>query len=77
MYVYTGKVAGDLAALASGAAAPRGAAYYALLALGLGSTVAVTLLVTRMARRAVDAAVSEVLPPEADTGDSRNEPRQP
>jgi len=77
MYVYTGKVAGDLAALASGAAAPRGTAYYALLALGLGSTVAVTLLVTRMARRAVDAAVSEVSPPEADTGDSRNEPRQP
>jgi uncharacterized membrane protein YdjX (TVP38/TMEM64 family) len=62
MYVYTGKVAGDLAAVASGAAAPRGTAYYVLVALGLGSSVAVTLLVTRLARRAVDAAVSEVSP---------------
>jgi uncharacterized membrane protein YdjX (TVP38/TMEM64 family) len=59
MYVYSGKVAGDLAALASGAAAPRGTAYYLLLSLGLGSTVLVTLLVTRLARRAVDAAVEE------------------
>jgi uncharacterized membrane protein YdjX (TVP38/TMEM64 family) len=60
MYVYTGKVAGDLASLATGATAPRGGVYYTLLTLGLGSSVAVTVLVSRMARRAVDAAVDEV-----------------
>jgi len=65
MYVYTGKVAGDLAALASGAAAPRGSAYYALLVLGLGASLAVTILVTRLARTAVDAAVREDAAPES------------
>jgi uncharacterized membrane protein YdjX (TVP38/TMEM64 family) len=59
MYVYSGKVAGDLASLASGAAAPRGAAYYALLALGLAATVAVTVVITRIARKAIDDAVSD------------------
>lgn len=59
MYVYTGKVAGDLASLASGAAAPRGAAYYSLLALGLAATVAVTIVITRIARKAIDDAVSD------------------
>jgi len=76
MYVYSGKVAGDLAALASGAAAPRGAAYYVLLSLGLGSTVLVTLLVTRMARRAVDAAVDEASDADPSVNGSGNAPPQ-
>jgi len=56
LYVYTGKVAGDVAALAAGAAPPRGAGYYAVLALGLVATALVTLQVTRLARRALSDA---------------------
>lgn len=57
LYVYAGKVAGDVAALAGGAAPGRGAAYYVVLAAGLAATVLVTLLVTRTARRALAEAV--------------------
>ncbi len=53
MYVYTGKVAGDLASLASGAAPPKGAMYYTFIGLGLAATIAVTIVVTRLARRAI------------------------
>ena len=53
-YVYAGKAAGDLATLAAGAATPRGATYYWLLALGLASTALATALVTRAAARAVE-----------------------
>ena len=53
LYVYSGKVAGDVAALAGGAAVEKGAAYYAVLAIGLVATGAVTLVITRTARRAL------------------------
>ena len=53
MYVYAGKVAGDLAALFSGDARPKGAAYYAMLTFGLVTTVAATVLVARTAARSV------------------------
>jgi len=53
LYVYTGKVAGDLAALAAGAETPRGPGYYAVLAAGLAATIAVTVIITRIARRAL------------------------
>jgi uncharacterized membrane protein YdjX (TVP38/TMEM64 family) len=56
LYVYYGKVAGDVARLAGGTTAPRGAGYYAVLGLGLAATVAVTTLVTRTARRALREA---------------------
>jgi len=56
LYVYYGKVAGDVAALAGGAAVSRGAGYYLVLALGLTATVAVTLLIARTARRALQEA---------------------
>jgi uncharacterized membrane protein YdjX (TVP38/TMEM64 family) len=59
LYVYYGKLAGDVAALAGGAAAEKGAAYYAVLILGLAATVAVTALVTRAARRALQAPLDE------------------
>lgn len=58
MYVYAGKVAGDLAVLASGSAAPRGASYYVLLAFGLVATVAATVMVTRAAKRALQPSVA-------------------
>lgn len=53
LYVYYGKLAGDVAALAGGAAVQKGAGYYAVLVLGLVATVAVTAVVTRIARRAL------------------------
>jgi uncharacterized membrane protein YdjX (TVP38/TMEM64 family) len=52
LYVYTGFAAGQVAADAAGAA-PRGAGYYVLLGVGLVATIAVTVLVTRTARRAL------------------------
>ncbi len=56
LYVYYGRVIGDVAALAGGAAPDRDAGYYAVTLLGLGATVAVTTVVTRMARRALAEA---------------------
>jgi len=53
LYVYYGKLAGDVASLASGAVVERGAGYYVVLVLGLVATVLVTTLVTRTARRAL------------------------
>jgi uncharacterized membrane protein YdjX (TVP38/TMEM64 family) len=57
LYVYYGKVAGDVAALAGGASAARGPGYYGVLALGLAATIAVTVVVTRIARQALRDAV--------------------
>ncbi len=56
LYVYYGKLAGDVATLAGGAAVPKGPGYWTVLVLGLVATVVVTTLVTRTARRALDAA---------------------
>jgi len=61
LYVYYGRVAGDVAALAGGVAPPRGPAYYALLAVGLVATIAVTVVVTRAARRALAATTKGTL----------------
>jgi uncharacterized membrane protein YdjX (TVP38/TMEM64 family) len=58
LYVYYGKLVGDVAALASGASVEKGAGYYTLLALGLVATILVTMLVTRIARRALQAATA-------------------
>jgi uncharacterized membrane protein YdjX (TVP38/TMEM64 family) len=53
LYVYYGKVAGDVAALAAGVAPPRGLEYYALLIIGLITTVVATTMVTRAAKKAM------------------------
>jgi uncharacterized membrane protein YdjX (TVP38/TMEM64 family) len=53
LYVYYGKVVGDAAALAAGAAVDKDAAYYVVLTLGLVATIAVTTIVTRLARKAL------------------------
>ena len=55
LYIYSGKVAGDVATLAGGESV-GGAAYYAIVALGFVATVVVTILVTRTARRALREA---------------------
>jgi len=59
LYTYAGKVAGDLAAVAAGSTPARGPGYYLVLALGLGATVAVTVLITRVARRALADATGD------------------
>jgi uncharacterized membrane protein YdjX (TVP38/TMEM64 family) len=59
LYVYYGKLAGDVAALAGGAAVKKDATYYAVLVLGLAATVLVTALVTRIARRALRDVTAE------------------
>ena len=53
LYVYYGKLAGDIARAAGGLTPERGAGYYAVLFLGLLATVAVTAYVTTLARRAL------------------------
>jgi uncharacterized membrane protein YdjX (TVP38/TMEM64 family) len=59
LYVYSGKLAGDIAAVAGNPAAARGWGYYCVLALGLVATLAVTMVVTRSARRALAEATGE------------------
>jgi uncharacterized membrane protein YdjX (TVP38/TMEM64 family) len=59
LYVYSGRVAGDLAALAGGAGVARGSGYYLVLALGLAATVTVTVWVTRIARRALNQETTD------------------
>jgi len=56
LYVYYGKLAGEVAALAGGAPVARGPAYYAVLGLGLVATLLVTTIVARTARRALREA---------------------
>ncbi len=59
LYVYYGKLAGDVAALAGGATLERGVADYVILLLGLVATIVVTTIVTRTARKALREATGE------------------
>ena len=59
LYVYLGKVAGDVAALAGGAKLERGPGGTLLLGVGLLATIAVTTVITRIARRALAEATGE------------------
>ena len=59
LYVYSGKVAGDVATATGGAGPAHGVGYYAVIGVGLLATVAVTILVTRIARRALREAVGD------------------
>jgi uncharacterized membrane protein YdjX (TVP38/TMEM64 family) len=54
MYVYYGKVVGDVALVVSGVQPPRGVAYYVLLVIGLLATVVATMTITKAARRAIE-----------------------
>jgi uncharacterized membrane protein YdjX (TVP38/TMEM64 family) len=56
LYVYAGKVVGDIASIASGVSVPRGPAYYTVLGLGLAATAAVTIMVARIARQSLESA---------------------
>jgi uncharacterized membrane protein YdjX (TVP38/TMEM64 family) len=56
LYVYYGRVGRELAAAATGRAAERGAGDWAVLALGLAATIAVTAIIARIARKALREA---------------------
>ena len=62
LYVYYGKVLGDVAKVAAGQGAPRGAGYWTVLALGLLATVAVTFVVTRTAKKALSEEIEHAGP---------------
>src|SRR3954447_7824322 len=53
LYVYYGKAAGSLAALAGGAQAAKGTGSWVLLGVGLAATIVVTTFVTRLAGKAL------------------------
>lgn len=60
MYVYLGSLAGSLATLGSGGGSQeRTPAQWALYAVGLLATVAVTVYVTRIARRALNQKIEQ------------------
>ena len=59
LYVYYGKLIGDVAKLASGETIEAGAGYWVLLALGLVATIAVTTVIARLANAAVQEATQE------------------
>lgn len=54
MYVYYGKIVGDVAKLAAGVSPPRGPEYWILVAVGLVATIVATTMITRAARRAIE-----------------------
>jgi uncharacterized membrane protein YdjX (TVP38/TMEM64 family) len=64
MFVYLGSVIGSVAEIAAGAERTRSTAEWTLYALGLLATVIVTVFVTRIARRALKAAIPEMPDPE-------------
>jgi uncharacterized membrane protein YdjX (TVP38/TMEM64 family) len=59
LYVYTGKVAGDVAAVVGGQTIEKGAGDWLVLVLGLVATAIVTVFVTRIARRALADATGD------------------
>ena len=56
LYVYYGKLIGDVAALAGGAEVPHDAVYWTTTLLGLGATMAVSVVLARIATRALREA---------------------
>jgi len=59
LYVYYGKALGSIAAVAGGAQVEKDTGYWLMLALGLVATLAVTMLVIRIARRALAQEVAD------------------
>lgn len=59
LYVYYGKAAGSLAALAGGAKTEKGAGSWIVLGLGLVATIVVTTFVTRLAGKALRQEIGD------------------
>jgi uncharacterized membrane protein YdjX (TVP38/TMEM64 family) len=60
LYVYTGSLASVVVGASSATAPPRGPFFYAVFGLGLLATGAVTVLVTRVAKRALASATGTI-----------------
>jgi uncharacterized membrane protein YdjX (TVP38/TMEM64 family) len=58
MYVYLGSLAGNLATLGVGEQPTNPAVQWTIRIVGLIATIAVTIYVTRIARKALDEAVT-------------------
>lgn len=72
LYVYSGRLVGDVAALAAGGPpVGRGPWYYALLGLGLVATIVATVHVTRIARQALRDATGEGLDATGEKSEAR------
>lgn len=77
LYVYYGKLLGDVAAVAGGAEVERGAEYWTFLGVGIVATVAVTWFITRKARQALEretgigAAPADAAAPATSEGGAR------
>ncbi len=54
MYVYYGKIVGDVAKISAGLTPPRGVGYWVMVSIGLVATILATTMITRAARRAID-----------------------
>ena len=61
LYVYLGKLGGDVAAVAGGVESETGTGEWIVRILGFAATLGVTVYVTRIARRALDSATDEDL----------------
>jgi uncharacterized membrane protein YdjX (TVP38/TMEM64 family) len=59
LYVYYGKLAGDVATVAGGATMEKDTGYYVVLLLGLVATIVVTTIITRIARRSLSEITGE------------------
>ncbi|NEP36478.1 MAG: TVP38/TMEM64 family protein [Moorea sp. SIO3B2] len=59
MYVYIGSLAGDLATLGSGDAPTNPTVQWAIRIIGFIATVAITLFITNLAKKALDKRVSK------------------
>ena len=64
LYVYYGKAAGSLAAVAGGTQAEKGTGYWVTLGIGLLATVVVTTFITRLAGKALRQEIGEETPQE-------------
>ena len=54
MYVYYGKIVGDVAKITVGLVPPRGVEYWVLVGVGLVATIVATTMITRAARQAIE-----------------------
>lgn len=70
LYVYYGKAAGSLAALAGGAKTAKGTGSWVLLGVGLVATILVTTYVTRLAGKALRQQID--IPQSAPAGEDRH-----
>jgi uncharacterized membrane protein YdjX (TVP38/TMEM64 family) len=59
LWVYYGRLIGDVANVVAGAHVVHGPGYWVVLALGLVATIIVTIVITRAARRALTTAMED------------------